>query len=86
MKHENRIGKLRDINDPERTRRVANTNLPNAGSDTCHWLPIVGFKSALDPVELKSRIAPGLLRKSPQAFERVAKENNGLRRLISVLI
>lgn len=48
---------------------VVNANLLDARPDRRHRLPVERFLSALHPVELKSRHAPGTFRKGTQGVE-----------------
>jgi tRNA-dihydrouridine synthase A len=78
MKHVDRIFELRHIQHPEGPRRIPNPNFSYASTNRIHGLPVVGFTTMLDPIELISRFTPGRLRKRTQVVERAASKLNGL--------
>jgi hypothetical protein len=54
----NRISKLCDENDTERTVGVPNPNLLCTGADSWHGLPIVRLEALLHLIDLMTGLAP----------------------------
>jgi hypothetical protein len=87
MKYVNRIRKCSDIDYPERTGPLANTDLTRSCAYCGHWSPITRVEPALYPIQLVPRIPPGVCGETPEIVQRTAQEDYWLHALpISVLI
>ena len=71
-------GEFSNIHHSERTARIRDADLPHAGADGAHGLPILRLESALDPIELKTRFPPRSLRKITQILACAPAELDGL--------
>jgi hypothetical protein len=74
MQHVDRALKLRDIQDSERSRFIANSYLLYALADAGHRLPIVRLTPALNLIELKASLAPRRTGKLAKIVQRRASE------------
>jgi hypothetical protein len=74
VQYVDRAFKLRDVQDPERSRFIAYPNLLHAVADAAHWFPVVGLTPALYLIELKSGLAPRRTRKLTKIVQCRASE------------
>jgi hypothetical protein len=58
MQNKNRVCQLRHINHPVLIAFIPHPDFLHTGPDRRHWLPILRFLAALNPIELKSCISP----------------------------
>jgi hypothetical protein len=60
------LGESGDVDDAKRTCCVSNSDFPNARTDTLHWFPTVGIKSALNAIKLEPGVASCPVGERPQ--------------------
>src|SRR5262249_50257797 len=80
MQHVNGVGKGSDVDHPVCSRRVADSDFPNARADRRHRLPVAGVATRLDEVELVASIPARLFGEASQAIERVSVKRHPLER------
>lgn len=74
----NGIGKTCDVKYTEGTRRISHANLPNAGTDAFHGLPIRWIKAVLDLPQFEAGLAPHSLWKFSNSITRISEEDDWL--------
>src|SRR5262245_6687554 len=80
MQHVNSVGKGGDVDHPVCSRRVADSDLPNARADRRHRLPITEVATRLDEVELVASVPASLFGEVSQPIERVSLKRHPLER------
>jgi hypothetical protein len=79
MQHEDCLCKARQVDDPKRSGRIANTDFSHAWTDARHRPPVVRLVTALDAFELEAGVATGPFRKFAQAIERISEKYDRIR-------
>lgn len=74
----NGIGKASDVNYTERTRRIPHANLPDAGADALHGLPIRWIEAMLDLPQFEAGLAPHFFWKFSNSITRISQEDDWL--------
>ena len=83
MQHEHRLCKARNIDNPERSSGIANTDFSHARTNTRHRFPVIRLVTALDAFKLEAGIAARPLRKLTQAIQRISKKYDWFHSFIS---
>ena len=76
MQHEDGLCKARNIDNPERSGRITNTDFSHARTNARHRFPVIRLVTALDAFKLEAGIATWPLRKLTQAIQRISKKND----------
>jgi len=63
---------FRDVDHPESACRFPHSDFPDSAADTRHRLPIKRVATALNQVQLKPGLAPGIIWKLPQVRQRAS--------------
>jgi len=77
MQHVDTFGERRNV-EHSMLKPGPDPNLPDAGSDDCHRLPVVGLQALLNATQLKAGEPPGQARKPPQIGAGRAKPEDPL--------
>jgi hypothetical protein len=78
VQYVNGVTELGDEHHPKDPRNIANSNLLDPVANGIDGLPVIRLMATLDPVKLKTRLAPSGDREGAKVIERSASELDGL--------
>jgi hypothetical protein len=72
------VGKSRNVDHPESSARITESDFPNASSNRLHWLPVDRIAPGLHPIQFLAGLLAHLRREIAQTVKRTPWNVTGL--------